>query len=93
MKKIIPIIVIAIGFAACSGGTNKEGKKDTTALSPMQDTDSSSTMTAKVMYTCTMHPEVISDKPGKCPKCGMDLVKKEMTPTQMKGMNMDSTKH
>ncbi|MBX9770273.1 MAG: efflux RND transporter periplasmic adaptor subunit, partial [Candidatus Obscuribacterales bacterium] len=27
-------------------------------------------------YTCTMHPEVISDKPGKCPKCGMDLVPK-----------------
>ena len=31
----------------------------------------------KVEYTCPMHPEVISDKPGKCPKCGMDLVKKE----------------
>src|SRR5574338_205923 len=26
-------------------------------------------------YTCPMHPEIISDKPGKCPKCGMDLVK------------------
>lgn len=25
-------------------------------------------------YTCPMHPEVTSDKPGKCPKCGMDLV-------------------
>lgn len=24
-------------------------------------------------YQCLMHPEVISDKPGKCPKCGMDL--------------------
>jgi hypothetical protein len=26
-------------------------------------------------WTCPMHPEVISDKPGQCPKCGMDLVK------------------
>jgi RND family efflux transporter MFP subunit len=26
------------------------------------------------IYTCLMHPEVKSDKPGKCPKCGMDLV-------------------
>lgn len=25
-------------------------------------------------YTCPMHPEVIKDAPGKCPKCGMDLV-------------------
>jgi RND family efflux transporter MFP subunit len=29
---------------------------------------------AKQLYTCPMHPNVISDKPGKCPKCGMNLV-------------------
>lgn len=27
-------------------------------------------------YTCPMHPTVISDKPGTCPVCGMDLVRK-----------------
>lgn len=26
------------------------------------------------LYTCPMDPDVISDKPGECPKCGMDLV-------------------
>ncbi len=26
-------------------------------------------------YTCPMHPEIISDSPGTCPVCGMDLVK------------------
>ena len=33
----------------------------------------------KVSYTCPMpeHADVIMDKPGKCPKCGMDLVVKE----------------
>ncbi|MGB4775382.1 MAG: heavy metal translocating P-type ATPase, partial [Daejeonella sp.] len=25
-------------------------------------------------YTCPMHPEVVQDKPGNCPKCGMNLV-------------------
>lgn len=41
----------------------------------------------KTMYTCSMHPEVKSDKPGKCPKCGMDLVKvkkEKSKPTAMK---------
>ena len=47
---------------------------------------------AKVVYTCPMHPEVISDKPGKCPKCGMTLVVKKPVSkkdsTSMKGMKM-----
>jgi hypothetical protein len=25
-------------------------------------------------YTCVMHPEVVQDHPGNCPKCGMKLV-------------------
>ena len=33
--------------------------------------------TAVMSYTCPMHSEVTSDKPGKCPKCGMDLVEKK----------------
>jgi len=33
--------------------------------------------TGPVKYTCTMHPEVVSDQPGKCPKCGMTLVVKK----------------
>ena len=25
-------------------------------------------------YTCPMHPEIVRDAPGSCPKCGMTLV-------------------
>ena len=32
--------------------------------------------TTSEMYTCPMHPTVISDKPGACPVCGMELVRK-----------------
>jgi len=29
---------------------------------------------AKSQYTCPMHPEIVQDGPGSCPKCGMALV-------------------
>ncbi|MEK6781131.1 MAG: efflux RND transporter periplasmic adaptor subunit [Bacteroidota bacterium] len=29
-----------------------------------------------VEYTCSMHPQVVQNKPGTCPICGMELVKK-----------------
>jgi CopA family copper-resistance protein len=31
-----------------------------------------------VIFTCPMHPEIIRNKPGDCPKCGMTLVKKKV---------------
>ncbi|MDZ4724220.1 MAG: efflux RND transporter periplasmic adaptor subunit [candidate division Zixibacteria bacterium] len=42
----------------------------------MADTPSenmTSTSDTSVYYTCPMHPEVVSDTMGKCPKCGMNL--------------------
>ena len=35
----------------------------------------------KQTYTCPMHPQIISDKPGTCPVCGMDLVPFDKTNT------------
>ena len=41
------------------------------AVSPTQGTAAGEGSTR---YTCTMHPEVVRDAPGSCPKCGMTLV-------------------
>jgi len=44
------------------------------AFSQTQSKKQQSTATSTV-YTCSMHPEVCSNKAGKCSKCGMDLTK------------------
>ncbi|WP_276133088.1 efflux RND transporter periplasmic adaptor subunit [Polluticoccus soli] len=37
-------------------------------------TKKTTTVTQDIYYTCSMHPQIISDKPGKCPICHMDLI-------------------
>jgi hypothetical protein len=44
---------------------------------PMKGMDHSKQQAGKAVYTCPMHPEVVSERPGNCPKCGMVLHKKE----------------
>ena len=75
MKKILFTVAIflsaALMFNACSGnGSNAKTEQ----------------LAKDETYTCTMHNEVMSDKPGKCPKCEMNLVKQKMTDEQMKMM-------
>ena len=44
-------------------------------------------------YVCPMHPEVVSDTPGKCPKCGMNLVvrKEKETTSEKKARSVGRT--
>ena len=71
MKKVT-LLAIAILFSV---GTVFAAHR----ANPVSDTTKTKkTKTAKVIYTCPMHTDVVSYKPGKCPKpgCGMTLVKK-----------------
>ena len=78
---VILIALMTTGFVACNNpGTNNNSTTQTDTSGKKQ------VMVADEMYTCTMHNEVMSNKPGKCPKCGMDLVKQKMTDEQMKMM-------
>jgi Cu(I)/Ag(I) efflux system membrane fusion protein len=43
----------------------------------------------KEVWTCSMHPEIIRDKPGTCPICGMDLIKKEEGSAALAGIQLN----
>ena len=68
MKKraIVLMTLFALSLIAVSCGSKTADSNSTTTSS-------------KEMYRCPMDTEVTSDKPGKCPKCGMDLEKVETT--------------
>jgi len=82
MKSIINTIIAAalVAGLATSASASPPGKgplestihKSPTALTMHKATTSA----AAQQYTCPMHPEVVKDAPGKCPKCGMKLVEK-----------------
>jgi hypothetical protein len=61
-----------------------QDKKDTTAKK--ED------MKMQTEYTCPMHSEVKSDKPGKCPKCGMALVEVKKEKKSMMKQKMEAMK-
>jgi membrane fusion protein, copper/silver efflux system len=64
----IILLIIALGETAYifRGQLKGSGKSGSQAIT---ETDK-----RKVLYyQCSMHPDVKSDKPGKCPICGMDL--------------------
>ena len=70
MKKAFFLLAITLSlgyqFAACNNSNNAKTEK----------------LAAEETYTCTMHKEVMSDHPGKCPICGMELIKQKMTDEQ-----------
>lgn len=44
---------------------------------------------SKQEWTCPMHPEIIRDKPGSCPICGMDLVRKVENAVAINDIKLD----
>ncbi len=73
MKNLISFaaMILILSAGGCSRSTQDDGRAHT---------DQAGVATAgtqqKQLYTCPMHPSVVSDKPGTCPICGMTLVKR-----------------
>jgi hypothetical protein len=88
MKSLIALAtaLIVLSFSAMGQEmmSHKHQMDSTKVEKPMshkQHKDMMKTVKKIQKYTCPMHPEVITNKPGKCPKCGMALVKMEAKKT------------
>lgn len=47
------------------------------AFAPETDGFEAAVLQSKTEYVCPMHPDVVQEEPGTCPKCGMELVPRE----------------
>jgi len=66
-RTIIGVAVIFVGGFLLRGCF---GSHDMAAPTPTAE----SAVASPTVWTCSMHPQIQSPKPGKCPLCGMDLI-------------------
>ncbi len=69
MKKIFSVSVLIFLLIACKSDKTKDSGEAAHAGH------------GETYYTCSMHPQVMKDKPGDCPICGMALIKATKTTT------------
>ena len=80
--RLLIIQLITVSLLLLLLACNNDGKVDHT-----QHTNADN---KKALYTCPMHPQILKDQPGKCPICGMELVKKGMDEALITGVQLES---
>ncbi len=85
---LICVLAFAIRVSAEIGAIDHNRPTDDHEHPSSQSYGAAGEQEKKQKYTCPMHPEVVVDHPGNCPKCGMKLVpikeKKRRTPNSDK---------
>jgi uncharacterized paraquat-inducible protein A len=70
---VIMMLFLGLGILFFSSCNPQKKTQEAATESQMNQEKAGENQSHALSYTCSMHPEVKSDKPGKCPKCGMEL--------------------
>lgn len=87
----ILMLLLIITLFSCkekkaTGSTGHEGMNMDT---PVKDATHNLEDTAQsAVYTCSMHPQIIRNKPGNCPICSMELVLKPRDNKKIDGIDL-----
>ena len=60
----LALAAVVLGVSGCKKSGHEQGSVE----------PSGQEHSAAAKYTCSMHPEIVQDKSGDCPRCGMKLV-------------------
>lgn len=77
----LSLLLLACGNKQEAASVTAEAQKETAVEHAQKHLDPK--------YVCPMHPQIVRDKPGSCPICGMDLV--PMEPEQASSVDGEST--
>lgn len=80
--KVMLITFLFTFLAACDKSSEKESRKNQEISQKAQ---------VEVYWTCPMHPQVKEEGPGKCPICGMSLVKAEIDKNELNDSEVEKT--
>lgn len=83
MKKsiLLSATALVLMLGACNSSSTKNEQSNSTDSTAVESTSTAQTFnldtttlaSGATFYQCSMHAEVLSDKQGSCPQCGMDL--------------------
>lgn len=71
------LALLAIAGCGQDHGPEAHGPEAHGASAPAGADATAGDTRAAPLYRCPMHPDVVRDRPGECPICGMDLVRVE----------------
>ena len=73
-KLVLVVVVIALLLGYIIGSATHKQTAVATDQHPGESTHQHIHESTDQIWTCSMHPQIKMDEPGKCPICGMDLI-------------------